>query len=93
MLIFLIESLTWKLSFGGLEAWQASAFIFLIEGLTWKLNVGGLEDWGVSVLIFLIESLTWKLSFGGLEARQCCLGFRCIPLGPLLAPGCEPWAR
>ena len=44
MLIFLIESLTWKLSFGGLEAWQASAFIFLIESLTWELSFGGLED-------------------------------------------------
>ena len=85
MLIFLIESFTWKLSFGGLEARQASAFIFLIESLTWKLNVGGLEDWRVSVLIFLIESLTWKLSFGAL-GPPCCLGtmyapWASVPLG------------
>jgi hypothetical protein len=50
-LIFLIESLTWKLSSGGLEARQASAFIFLIENLTWKLSFVCLEAWGVSVPI------------------------------------------
>jgi hypothetical protein len=33
VLIPLIESITWKLSFGGLEARQASAFIFLMKAL------------------------------------------------------------
>ena len=48
MFIFLVESLTWKVSFGGCEAWQASGFIFLIESLTWELSLGSLEDWGGS---------------------------------------------
>ena len=33
VLIPLIESITWKLGFGGLEARQASAFIFLMKAL------------------------------------------------------------
>jgi hypothetical protein len=47
VLMSLIGSLILKLSSGGCEAWQASAFIFLIESLIWKLSFGSLEDWGV----------------------------------------------
>ena len=61
------KTLTWELSFGGLEDWRASMLIFLMQSLAWKLSFGGLEDWGVSVLIFSIKSVTWKLNFGGLE--------------------------